>query len=152
MKTRILTFAAVLLMVAGGFVSCKEKEDSTCLDSLYSVEHTCFDPECIIGEWKLVKAIIVFSPDAPQCYDYSQYNIVYEFKMNNILFVSGITDNISTLLENGEHFYSIGDFSDGRNLMIGDNYSLWWCSISPKELAIDLTPLDGPFVKFVKLK
>ena len=130
----ILKLAVVLVFFAGSIYSCtKENEESA----------------TIIGKWKYVKCVYPFGN---KLYDYSQYNIVYEFKPNNILAISGET-HIENYVghEIGKHFYSLGDFSDGRNLKI-DDYSIYWCRIFSNELEIDLTPVDGGMYKFVRLK
>jgi len=84
-----------------------------------------------------------------QYFDDSQYNIVYEFKADNILTISG---EIESPFQNriGEHSYSITDSKDGRMLTI--DYTTWWFSVSSQEFEISLAPLDGGIYRFVKLK
>jgi hypothetical protein len=73
-------------------------------------EHTGIQREDIIGKWKLTKidTNMPIQIQMPRKYIYSttyyaQYNIVYDFRENNRLIVSGIIygDNLPT----GEHFY-----------------------------------------------
>jgi len=136
MVTKILKHAAIALLLAGSFSSCIKKNE---------------EPASIVGKWKLVESRYFSFINGLQVSDYSQYNIVYEFKTNNVLFVSGVADDNFSLYGNGEHFYSIGDFADGRNLKIGD-HGLWWSRISSKKLELDLMPLDGGLIVFDKLK
>lgn len=71
----------------------------------------------IIGKWKLVQIEDLFVTNPPpRFFDYSQYNIVYEFKTNNILTVFGKIDNVDYRgLEIGNYFYQMNynnDYSD----------------------------------------
>ena len=94
-KGRVVVLCVVL---AGLFSSCAQKENNT-------------EPTSIIGKWKLVKFDYrpMTSPPSPKdSFDYSQNNVVYEFKSNNILTVSGKTDDIDYRgLEIGDHSYEM---------------------------------------------
>jgi len=91
MKANILIFTAFLLLLAGCFCSCQKKENS--------IEYSSM----VVGKWKLE-----FISDREQTIDYSKYNIVYEFKTNNVLTVTGKVNNTDhRILENGKHFYNV---------------------------------------------
>ena len=83
-------------------------------------------------KWQLVKVKDVAQIDAEEllCIDYSQHNIVYEFKTNNILTVSGVgvIDKIKDYRghEIGNHSYYIS---------VGATCPL--CLPSPPRLVID---------------
>jgi len=110
----------------------------------------------IIGEWKLKKVTIPF---IDKSYDYSQYSIVYEFKRNGVLTVSGETDVIDTYIGHtiGKYSYTFIEDKEGYG-MVGLPYGLkidddtYWYKISSEELTITRTPLDGYAYYLVKLK
>jgi len=94
----------------------------------------------IIGEWKLVKVIIPFTGET---YDYSQFNISYNFNKNAVLSVSGKTDHIQWYggHETGEYSYSI--IKDESGFILKINNRSYGCHISSKKLEISDAPLDG---------
>jgi len=130
---------AILFSLAGSFSSCKEKEtDITKVNE-------------ITGKWELLKITISFTPEGAISRDYSQNNIVYEFKADGILTVSRDINHSDTYVhEQGDHFYSIIDDKEEYTLKIDNN--LYWYSVSNNDLIIDQSPLDGFTYYFVKLK
>jgi hypothetical protein len=88
---KYIMLSVVLLSLVGGFSACERKEKE-----IIETRH--------VGKWKLEK----IEKDALN-FDYSQHNIVYEFKTNNILIVSGDIDSIEDYRghEIGEYFYKI---------------------------------------------
>ncbi len=147
MKTKFFKFTVIMLLLAAGcFSSCSEKvNEKPNIDKSVS----------IIGKWKLVKVQVVFYNR--DLYDYSHYNIIYEFKSNNVLTVSGETDDIDTYRGHniGEHVYSITDDDkvipgSSPVLKIDEIYSLF--SISSKSLEISYAPLDGPIYFLIKIE
>jgi len=114
----------------------------------------------LYGVWKLVKVTITGDrPDGPLSYDYSVYNIMYEFKPNGILTVSriektGLPENLPYWIEAGDFSYAVSEaceFHDGRNLKTGTN-SYWWCRLlSSNELCFDTAPVDGPIFNLVRI-
>jgi len=118
----------------------------------------------IIGKWKLEK---VDAPFVAQSFDYSQYNIVYEFKSNGVLTVSSETDIIDEYIGDeiyighgiGEHSYSFVENKEGY-LWVDYPYRLvidrctypYWYLISSDELEISASPVDGFVYYLVKLK
>ena len=134
-----ITVAIVCFVLSGCFFSCTKKYE---------------DPESestIIGKWKLVESSSFSFGSGIKVYDYSQYNIVYEFFTNNNLSVSGIPNGISAGYKNGKHSYLILTEKSGIfNIMINDE---GWCyKVTSNELVISLMPVDGEAYKFVKLK
>ena len=135
---------------------------------LFSCLFVCCDndnnnyAENIIGEWKLVKITNSYTLDTsfnPLSYDYSQYSIVYEFKRNSVLTVSGETDVIDIYVGHtiGKHSYSFVKDKDGYG-MAGLPYGLkiddhtYWYEVSSEKLIITMAPVDGNAYYFVKLK
>ena len=115
----------VLLLLTGIFFSCSEEQLN--IDR----ENT------IAGKWKLVKMQSWLSPDF---YDYSQYNVVFEFREDSTLTVSGKTDQMGQLvIPAGEYLYLSKDYKlrvNGANLFQGK--SDFWYGFSLKEVI--LTP------------
>lgn len=109
----------------------------------------------INGSWRLVKSVISFSPNSPSEYDYSQYDIIYEFRPDGTLSVSNndVPDNLLVdayfEFESGVYSYEFVDSVNEKILKI-DNY-IWWYQISKQKLTLDCSPLDGPILYFVKL-
>lgn len=95
----------------------------------------------IIGKWKLMKE----QTSGFGSIDYSKRNIVYEFKTNGVLTVSG--NGNTGWKEKGRHSYSIDNY---REIQAG--YSSSWYNVSPGELIIDSRPLDGSAFYFAKIK
>ena len=107
------------------------------------------DVESLYGVWKLVRVAVLFTAAGSQSSDYSQYNILYEFKPNGILTVSGVPENVESYRD-GDYPYSVGNFHDGRSLKIGVSYL--WCRMDGNKLEFDTAPLDGPIFKLVKVE
>ena len=66
------------------------------------------DNEILYGKWQL-KTISPFNAEGVDymLVDYTPMNIIYEFKTNNVLTVSGDVDNNYGGLEIGNHFYVV---------------------------------------------
>ena len=142
MKTNILKLTVFLLFLAGSISSC-EKEKR-------------YEPTSLKGsQWKLVRASLPFNES--ELYDYSQYDIKYEFKTNNVLTVSGETNFTDSYLghEIGEYFYSIiydDQIIPGSSpvLKIDELYYLF--RVTSTNLVIDSSPLDGVILEFDRIK
>ena len=65
------------------------------------------DTSSIFSKWKLAFVSYMDTNISPATIDYSQYEIIYDFQGNNILIVSGETDNINDYRghEKGIHYY-----------------------------------------------
>ena len=121
------------------------------------------DPEnSIIGKWKLVKCRtnIMFTHGG-EIIDYSQNNIIYEFKKDGTVIISCDIDDYLYLV--GEHSYKFeptllnsippwGSWESGLDLIFHHNhyYSDMYC-ISVNLMILDLSPLDGETTYFKKL-
>ena len=123
--------------------------------------------EDLYGVWKLVSVTITGDRrDGYLTIDYSAYSILYEFKTNGILTVSGVPENNERYCvhEIGDYPYAVGAFHDGRNLQIGDDYQVWWARFLPAKpvdgisieypvrLEFDTAPLCGPIYQLVKVE
>jgi len=139
---KIITFITLLLCASGGFTSCKEKEENGSIDD-------------IIGTWKLMEVILPFTPTGPFSYDYSQYNVVYDFKSDTTLIVSENIANIDVHgygHESGKHYYTTIKDESGCYVLKIDNNHNYWYRVSSNKLIFDNSPLDGPKYYFVKHK
>jgi len=148
--------ATALLILATSLSSCEDKEqectptvlnENDCISILSNLVHD--ESASIIGKWKLEKKFQHFGQDvSTSCLDYSHCNIVYEFKPNGVLTVSGRAgQNIFPGVEN--HSYSIGSFPDERSLKINNTY--WWHNVTSERLVFNLLPLDGGAYIFVRV-
>jgi hypothetical protein len=139
-----ITCMTVSLILAGNLASCEKKENNE-------------DSTSIIGKWKLVEVTIPFTQTGPISYDYSQYNIVYEFDTNDVLTVSGEIDHIDRYAghEPGEYLYS---YTQKPNEYIPNSYTLiingqmYACQISSEEMEFNNAFLDGSFYYFIKIE
>ena len=116
-------------------VTEKIKESSTVVINI--------DKGHIIGKWKLVEVKKTMPPE--ESYDYSQYDLIYEFKTNGVLTVSGeIEDVVNYGFSIGEYSYSPNTY----NSMIIDRYRpylyLYLCILSSKNLLLySIELMDG---------
>jgi hypothetical protein len=99
----------------------------------------------VIGKWKLMKEQTSGFMSPSKEIDYSKRNIVYEFKTNGVLTVSG--NGNTGWKGKGEHSYSIGNYKEIRA-----GYTSSMYSVSPSELIIDNRHVDGPAFYFAKIK
>lgn len=124
----------------------KEKENNA--EIIYE------DSITIIGKWKLVKIQTSgFNPTGTvEVFDYSNYNIIYEFKLDNILTISGNIKDIDEYKGHklGEYLYS---FSVNDRIITEftiEEFGSFQFSISSKQLEIGNKYLDGDTYYFIK--
>jgi hypothetical protein len=140
--TFYLFMASVLWLTTG--TSCNQTELS---NRNMNIEEL----ESIIGRWKLET---IKHPMNGQSFYYSQHNVVYEFKTDGVLVISGEAE-IPIWPETGEYSYSFIDDEKGYG-MVGLSYGLkignstFWYRISSKELEINNAPLDGAVISLIK--
>ena len=92
---KITKLTAFFLFLMGGLISCKKEKNN--------MIEVC--PSPVLGKWKLEFVYAGFQ--TPNVY-YSQYDVVYEFKENNVLVVSGKVDVVdSRIHENGKYYYGV---------------------------------------------
>jgi hypothetical protein len=146
----ILKLTAFMLILAGSFYSCDKKNnpDDTSWIIDGKTKNSLADTANIIGKWKLVK---VTTPFVGSVSNYSNNNIVYEFKTNNVLTISGKTSGIDLYRGHdvGEYFYSIIKNDNDYSLQIAT--LTYGYSISSKELKISLAHLDGSIYNLTKI-
>ncbi len=127
----------ILLLAIFTLTSCTNDDDST-IDSQ------------IIGEWKLMKAEIVNFSQNPNTIYYSNKNIIYNFKSNGKLVVSG-GGNLE--YPDGEYDYFFGnDYLGGTNdpriLLVKINNTKWTYNLTDGEMKLGQSYVDGPDLFF----
>ena len=148
----------VFLLICTGCVfvlqQCNKGEfsDDDCKDCSCIFDFAHEETASIIGKWKLEK-IRVHSRLGVSCTDCSPYNVVYEFKQNGALTVSGSTENFGWH-ESGEYSFIKDEWSMGHDgypwgLNINNGLTNWYV-LSSKKLIIDYSPGDGATYYFVK--
>ena len=151
-----LVFMIISALICGAvFTSCgtdktqviEDCEDCSCIFNFSHEKNAS-----IIGEWKLEK-IKVHSRLGISCTDCSPYNVVYEFKKNGTLTVSGNTENYGWH-ESGKYSFIKDEWGAGRDdypwgLNINEGLTNWFM-LSSKTLIIDYSPLDGGTFYLVK--
>lgn len=103
----------------------------------------------IIGNWKLTEAKF-YGIEGEGSIDYSDENIIYNFKANGILVVSG-GDNAG--YTNGEYEYFFGEDHLGGNtdpkvLLVKINNSKWTYDLTNKKMTLGQSYVDGPNLIF----
>jgi len=109
------------------------------------------DDDSIIGKWKLKT---ISFPFTGKTYDYSKYNIVYEFQSNNILKISGapVQDSLYYGRGNGEISYSIDINDENVECLLLGGHPVTAFGISNKTLVLSYAPLDGLIETLTKIK
>jgi len=144
MSTKLFKFTFVLLLLTGILSACsKNNEEMSVLD----------DYSKILGKWKLLKTT---HPITGQSFDYSIDNIVFEFKTNGTLTVSGNIDDLWP--SNGDHIYSVSKLINEYNLnqlnLIIDTWP-FLPRVSSKNLQIHkfgYSPNDGLVFDLMKIR
>ena len=158
----------IALLLTGVCFSCSHNEDNTIIEEPVIEEPVIEEPiieepeavidENLLGEWRLVKVTIPFTPNGQVSYDYSNDNVVFEFNDKGILKISGVTENVERIIEGGEFVYSVGISQYGSEggmigwAPIGYIYSKnSWYHISSNTLEINGSSLDGP-IYYLQIK
>jgi|SRR5690554_1389491 len=96
MNTKRIAFTLILSLLIGiSFSSCKKEE----IDEEYPTQH--------LGKWQLVAVEYRTETFELISADYSQANIIYDFRENNVMVVSGEIEGIEDYRGHaiGEHSY-----------------------------------------------
>ena len=97
LSLRSVVAIAICLAVTIMFSSCEKKSDLN------------GENEIIYGKWQLKTISPLNVPPGLDLMlvDFSPMNIIYEFKKNNVLTVSGRASDIDGVFEDGKHFYDV---------------------------------------------
>lgn len=143
MKTKYILVIGVIMFFLGGGLGCDKNNLN-------------LDREEVIGNWQLIKAVVAFSPNSPSEYDYSQYNIIYQFTSDGKLIVSH-NNEPDNIFEDNFHGYDIGEYvyefidSEKEERMLEIKKNKWWFKAIKDKLILDQSPLDGATLYFIRL-
>jgi hypothetical protein len=105
----------------------------------------------IVGQWKLI--FRHSNPRSSYVSDESAKNIVYDFKSNGVLIVTG---NQSAPHTDGQHNYFFGEDilgglpSDPRILLVKIDGGKWTYNLSGGQMVLSQGYLDGETITFVR--
>jgi len=158
----VLKQILIFFFWVGSVVGCSKRDAKEPVEEPFLEESSTEkvylkDSLMLIGKWHLVKVTTSgFSPDGkgPVSYDYSQNDIVYEFKTNGVLTISSETDNIGNYCGDRLRDYQFLFSHDNlRNCYIIEiSHFPHWYLISAEELVLDTRPLDGDMYKLEKIE
>ncbi len=110
----------------------------------------------IIGEWKLIEAKIPKAAgvnSSTGSIDYSNNDIIYNFKSNNILTVSGGT-NVGYPNGNYDYFWGedyLSTTTDPKILLVKINESKWIYNLINEKMILEKSYIDGPDLVFERI-
>lgn len=107
----------------------------------------------IIGNWKLTEAKF-YGFEGEGSIDYSDENIIYNFKSNGILVVSG-GDNAGYTNGEYEYFFGkdhLGGNTDPKVLLVKINNSKWTYDLTNRKMTLGKSYVDGPNLIFERIK
>jgi hypothetical protein len=139
MKMKLLFLAAIIFFIS---VGCDKNADNEEFENPYR--------DNIIGTWKLVEISTILNDHNPDTIDYSKNNIIYDFRSDGVLIITGHVNN--DLLE-GEHLFSYQKPNvcptclPGPNLQI-DNRNAFFCLsfLKDKKMTISGEEITGQVV------
>ena len=126
---RHIAFVATLLISTTSFVACDKGQQNDCDSILLSAEDclsvisnfVADSSSSIIGTWKPIKSLC----PSGRCFDISCDNIMYEFRANGVLTISGRNGKGAV-----ESFYfSMIEHSKGKYQIYSDDF-LMVCAVS----------------------
>lgn len=123
---------ATLLLLAGCFFSCSQHDNNEVIEIIEDIEEPAVNMDKdLLGEWKLVNVSI---PEGGETYDYYDNNVVFEFKDDGILKISGVSeiDDPHHGLSDGEYIYS-----NQQIQFDGWTYPAWYIGWAPVGLTVD---------------
>ena len=146
LKMNLLKFIVIFTMLLSGLSSCTKNVDEK---DIFDIVHN--ESSSIVGKWKLVKVLPTHWHPKP--YDYSNYNIVYDFRANGVLKISGVIDQNYEGHNLGEYTYLFEalESGDGCKLDIVGIKNNIFCRFNYKELTI-IHILPAQYYYLVKIK
>ena len=141
----------VILSLSGGCE--KEEKNKNQLQCTVTVKKGADDD--IIGKWKLVKARIIKLAHDISTEDYSCNDIIYHFKADGSLIISGVDDGMP-VMRNGEYAFEFNDtilydhLEYDHTLKIGKSKKA--CGIHNNAMTLDASPVDGNTLYFIRVE
>ena len=126
----------ILIMAIATLLSCSKDDDST--------------TDQIVGEWRLLRTTCCFF-EGGKTTDYSDENIIYNFKRNGILIITG-GQNVEYPV--GEYQYFFGKDNLGSNtnepkiLLVKIDNNKWTYSLTKGIMTLGMSYIDGPNLEF----
>jgi hypothetical protein len=149
---RFFSLAIFLLVLT--LTACK-KDDNNMEESLRCpVAAVDGVDDSVLGKWRLVKARIVFRD--PRTEDYSCEGILYDFRADGTLTVSGGSSVDAPGYEEGQYTYTFTagklfeHLEEAYTLSIND--SKFASGINDNRLVLNASPLDGPILYLVRVQ
>lgn len=144
---------AILIMILPMLGACQKQEVNN--DELKCPVTAKEGPDDnIIGKWKFVKTRTAALAAPSKTYDYSCNNVIFHFKEDGLLVISGVSEGIRSF-GNGEYSFEFKDvpFFTGMDgtYTITIGYISGACSIQENKMIIDRSPLDGDRQYFVRV-
>lgn len=146
----IPSFQIVLLIVLPLLISACQKDERKEEIVKCTIVAKEGSNDNVIGKWKLVTGETTFFN--PRKEDYSCQDIIYDFREDGTLVISGNNEQLIGY-EGGEYTFEFSKIE----LYEGLNYSLTiengsiGCSIEKNHMILDNSPLDGPILHLVRI-
>lgn len=131
-------------------VSCKNEFEHMDINQKCSVQTVEGDTNSVVGEWKLIREDLIFSPTGPPEIDFSCDNVIYIFSGNGIVSISSDVDTHKSYT-NGKYLYEFKKDSVSVSTLIIDGIS-WPCKVFANKMILDNSPLDGGRLTFYRTK
>src|SRR5690625_4871784 len=140
-----------VLVLAGG---CEKKEiNENELQCPVTAKEGSDDD--IIGKWKLLEANIIKLAEEIRMEDYSCDDIIYYFREDGSLLISGVEDGMP-VRQNGEYSFELKDSVLYKHMNYDHTLKIdsqkIACDMEDNALILDASPLDGNTLYFVRIE
>lgn len=146
-------FPMTILIILFMIIACK-KDDNMEENLRCPIEALDGANDNVVGKWKLAKAKVVFQN--PRTEDYSCDEIIYDFRADGILVISGGASSDSIGYPEGQYTYAFT--ADKLFEWVEESYTLSIdetkiaSGINNNQLILNSSPLDGPILYFVRIQ
>lgn len=126
----------ILIIAITTLLSCSKDDDST--------------TDQIVGEWRLLRTTCCFF-EGGKTTDYSDENIIYNFKSNGILIVTG-GQNVEYPIGEYKYFFGKdnlgGDTNEPKTLLVKIDNNKWTYNLIEGIMTLGMSYVDGPNLQF----
>lgn len=149
--TFLLWMISIAVLALGGCEKEEKNEDG--LQCPVTMQEGADDN--VIGKWKLVKASIIKLAHGISTEDYSCNNIIYHFKEDGSLIISGVDEGMH-IRGNGVYSFELKDtmlydhMEYDYTLKIGEIRKA--CGIHNNAMVLDASPVDGNTLHFFRVE
>ncbi len=131
-------------------VSCEDKSEQININQKCSVQTVEGYTDSVIGEWRLIRKDLIFSPTGPTDIDFSCDNVIYVFSKDGMVSISSDVEAHSTYA-NGKYSFEFETTSiPVFTLTIGK--IAWPCQVFASKMILDRSPTDGGRLTFFRTK